>query len=159
MLSNTTCATSCLTGYGNTSDPGVCVLCDILCIVCYEVGDNCSSCNQTSPSRAYLFDNTTVGYTQCVNPCPDGYFANTTSRACELCDGNCTECNFNSTYCYACQSGFSWYNYKCLSPCITGLYQFYDNSTNTSNCSQCPNVCLSCDNYTVCTACTLSGPN
>jgi hypothetical protein len=28
MLSNTTCATSCLPGYGYTFDPSLCVLCD-----------------------------------------------------------------------------------------------------------------------------------
>lgn len=35
MLSKTTCATSCLTGYGPTSDPSLCVLCSTLCSACF----------------------------------------------------------------------------------------------------------------------------
>lgn len=82
MLSGTTCATSCLSGYGMTADPSLCVLCDVQCIVCYDLSDNCTSCKTSGGNAAYLYDNTTAGYFQCVNPCPTGYFANTTSRAC-----------------------------------------------------------------------------
>lgn len=98
-----------------------------------------------------------MGYSQCVNPCPDGYYKNQTSHECIACDYNCTSCEFNSTYCYACATGYNWYRYSCLNPCITGLYQSFDTSKNTSNCSECPNVCYTCTNYTVCTVCTLSG--
>ena len=84
MLSGTTCATSCLTGYGVTSDPSFCVLCDSKCSACFEMADNCTSCKSASPNTAYLYYNDTVFYYQCVNPCPTGYYAfvNGTSRTC-----------------------------------------------------------------------------
>lgn len=82
MLRNTTCATSCLSGYGPTPDPAVCVKCDSDCLACYGLGDNCSSCKTNNPNKGFLYDNSTTGYTMCVNPCPDGYWANSTSQAC-----------------------------------------------------------------------------
>lgn len=152
MLSNTTCATSCLTGYGLTPDPGVCVLCNSDCLVCYGVGDNCTVCKTTNV-RGYLYDNTTLGYTTCVDPCPDGYWANSTSQACELCHSNCTLCATSPTHCLECVVGFGWYNYNCWMPCPTGYYY----SNGGLNCTKCINVCYACTDATVCSICTLSG--
>lgn len=43
-LSNYTCDTTCLTGFGQTDDPGLCVFCNLYCSACYRQWDNCSAC-------------------------------------------------------------------------------------------------------------------
>ena len=155
MLSNTTCATTCLTGYGYTFDPSLCVLCDKNCTTCFGVADNCTVCKSGSPYTSYLYFNSTQGYSQCLNPCPPSYFANTTARTCDLCDPNCTACITKSTYCTACVIGYGYYQHYCFMPCPTGFY--YTNGT--SNCSLCNITCQQCLNSTDCTVCMTSGPN
>jgi hypothetical protein len=153
MLSGTTCNTSCLTGYGPTTDPAVCILCDLKCTACYDLADNCTTCKSTGANASYLYDNTTIGYSQCVLTCPAGTFINSTARTCDLCDANCTTCAINSTYCYSCVVGYGWAYYNCFMPCPDG--RFFENT----NCSKCPNTCAICSSLTVCSVCTLSGVN
>jgi len=157
MLSNTTCATSCLTGYGATSDPSLCVLCSSYCSACFEVADNCTTCKSASPWTSYLFYNSSLFYYQCVNPCPLGYYSyvNGSSRTCELCDPSCTSCKTNATYCMSCVTGYGFYKNFCYMPCNVGFY--YTNGT--SNCTVCPAICQVCSTATNCTVCTTTSPN
>lgn len=157
MLSNTTCSTSCLSGYGLTADPSLCVLCSTYCTTCYGVADNCTVCKTTPSSvKSYLYYNTTLFYSQCLTNCAaysPGYFANTTSQTCDLCDPSCYSCLTNATHCTSCTTGYGFYNYVCYRPCNTGFY--YTNGT--SNCTACAAVCSICTTATNCSVCTTTG--
>ncbi len=146
LLSGTTCAPLCLTGYGNTTDPALCVLCSTNCTMCYEVYDNCSICK----NNYYLYLNPILGYTNCYNPCPPLYFANTTAKTCDICHANCTTCMKNKTYCQSCVSGYGWYNFNCFNPCM----DFFYSSNSTSNCTKCMTGCITCTDNITCSVCT-----
>lgn len=75
-LSGTTCASSCLTGYGSTTNTSLCVLCDAKCVACDQLSTNCSSCTTTAPNEAFLYG------TQCLTTCPTGYFSDTITHKC-----------------------------------------------------------------------------
>lgn len=63
-LSGTTCNETCLNGYGDTFDGSYCILCDLLCKVCFELDYNCSSCTVSGPNRAFLWEaNSSCEYT------------------------------------------------------------------------------------------------
>lgn len=47
-LSGSTCSSSCLTGYGITSDPLVCLLCSTECLTCAYGASNCTNCSTSS---------------------------------------------------------------------------------------------------------------
>lgn len=130
----------------------MCVLCSTLCVNCENTLNNCSSC-KTSPTslRSFLFVNDS-STSCCLKVCPAGYWANTTSNACELCHPNCTTCT-NYDKCYSCASGYSWYGYTCYLPCNSGFWN------NTANCTLCNSLCAECSDATTCSICTLSGTN
>jgi hypothetical protein len=65
MLSDKTCHTSCLQGYGRSSDVAVCLLCSTLCTACEYAANNCTACKST----AFLFYNVSLYYYQCVISC------------------------------------------------------------------------------------------
>jgi len=155
LLNNNTCYNICTTGYGYTNDPATCVWCSVYCTSCYDIADNCSTCHSAGPYASFLYINDTEGYFNCLKTCPSGYFANTTTRICDLCDPTCTTCKTNSTYCLSCLTGYGWYNYVCYQPCNAGYYY----SNNNTNCSQCPLTCSDCVNFTTCTVCTLNVSN
>ena len=155
MLNNYSCLTTCTTGYGNTSDPAVCIWCNLKCRACFEVFDNCTLCQTSGTYKSFLYYNDTLGYYTCVTTCPDGYFANTTQNTCDLCDHVCLTCSINSTYCYSCVSGYGWSNYYCYQPCNDGYYY----SNNNTNCTQCNLTCILCTDQLTCSSCTLNGTN
>ncbi len=88
--------------------------------------------------------------------CPVGMYANTTDRVCYLCDPECLSCQFNSSYCYSCDTalGYAWLNFACLSSCPTPYFL----SNSSANCTICSSYCQSCTGTaTNCSVCTLSG--
>lgn len=155
LLNNNTCYNICTTGFGYTDDPALCVWCNIYCTSCYAVADNCSSCYTNGSNSSFLYVNDTAGYSNCVKTCPAGYFGNTTTYTCDLCDPSCTTCKNTATYCFSCLTGYGWNNYACYQPCDIGFY--YTNNNN--NCTQCPSLCSECINASVCTVCNTNGSN
>lgn len=92
MLNNYSCLTICKSGFGYTSDPAVCVFCDLHCVTCFGVFDNCTKCQTSGIWKSYLFYNDSLGYDTCISPCPSGlpaYYVNTTINTCMLCDAAC----------------------------------------------------------------------
>lgn len=143
-LSGTTCASSCLAGYGATTDIKVCVLCDVKCAVCYQAFNNCSSCTASVANEAFL-----IG-TQCVNPCPAGYAADTANHTCVACGNSaCLSCSAtNLSYCYLCNSTTYWYQFDCYSPCPPQTF------VNGTNCTACDISCAVCTGApTPCSTC------
>ena len=141
-LNNNSCLTTCTTGYGITSDPAVCIYCNLYCSSCYEYFDNCSACKSVAPWSSFLIENYTLGYFTCVPECGVGYFENTTSRTCDYCNYECLTCDLKADRCYSCIATYGWYNYTCNSPCQSGFFL----STNGSNCTVCNSTCISCLN-------------
>ena len=129
-----------------------CVFCDLRCLVCFELADNCSVCKSTGTYASFLY---TVN-SSCLASCPIGYYGNNTDRTCYPCDLACISCKTLPTYCYECNTatGYGWNNYACYNPCPIGTF-----STNsTANCSACSPYCITCENTsTTCTSCTLTG--
>lgn len=92
MLNNHSCLTICKSGFGYTPDPAVCIFCDLHCVTCYGVFDNCTKCQTGGIWKSYLYYNDSLGYSICVNPCPSGlpaYYVNATINTCMLCDAVC----------------------------------------------------------------------
>lgn len=129
VLSGTTCDSTCQVGYGATAS-GICIACTTYCTSCSLLSTNCTSC-ESSPSQYYLLTISTD--TSCVNPCPVGYFINSTILSCVLCPTGCYDCT-SKTVCYTCNPTYLYYNKLCYKPCPLGTYQF-----NSTNCSKCDN--------------------
>ena len=128
-----------------------CVLCDVRCVVCYELGTNCTVCKPSgSFASFYLSTNNS-----CLASCPVGMYANYTDRTCYPCDPSCVSCRTTPTYCYECNTtlGYAWNSYTCYNPCPIGT--FINNVTNCTNCSP---YCVECaTTSTTCSVCTLTG--
>lgn len=63
LLSGTTCSSTCLSGYGITSDAVTCIKCNDTCTACAYTSTNCSACQTSGTYAAFLYYNPTVGYT------------------------------------------------------------------------------------------------
>lgn len=157
-LSNTTCSLTCLSGYGQQTVPNFCIKCDVKCTSCFDDPLNCSACVKSGPNQAYVYTaDPLVAYSECVNPCPAGTFANKTTQTCDPCNTNCSTCINSVNYCLSCKdtsSGFTfgWANWICYDPCPA---QYMLDGTN---CTKCSPYCLVCTGVsTSCTSCTLSG--
>ena len=127
----------------------------------------CVQC-QPAPYCITCLNATAAGCTQCslpydlynsactlTNACPSiGYYLDTTSRTCKLCDTSCYQCSSNSSSnCTACASPYYLINSKCALTCPYG----YITLTTSRICQAspgCGTYCLSCyDNNYTCTAC------
>jgi hypothetical protein len=160
MLNNYSCYTTCKPTFGYTEDPSVCIFCDLHCVTCYNVFDNCTTCQTSGTWKSYLYYNDLLGYNTCVSPCPSGipaYYVNTTTNICELCDPVCESCSKNASYCYNCTAGYGWSNYYCYNPCPTVPAYYFSNLG--LNCSKCNLTCIACTDTLTCSACTLNGSN
>ena len=146
------CLASCPTGYFGSSN--VCYQCytsssiPYSCATCLAGAyNNCDSCN----SPYYLYPNTGG---QCLGPCPDGYWGQSSDWTCQQCytiSGPtyypCSTCSAGNAYnqCTSC-SGYYLYSGECLSSCPNGYY------ISDSTCQQCF-VGSSPTNYS-CTTCS-----
>ena len=155
MLSNTTCFTSCMTGYGqNTSDILICIQCEENCSSCTDHPKNCTACLVGFYKYFNGLDNL------CVKDCVNGTFI--TGFVCALCDPTCGNCSIASTNCTSCSPGYYIYNNLCTNSCP--INYFFDSTTwsciscSTTNCFSglsCPpdyfmngNICVdTCPNY------------
>ncbi len=77
------CKSVCWPGWGYIVDSQYCVACNSRCVSCYNLATNCSSCKTTGTSAGFMLITSNITNTgNCYNPCPTGYYANTTSRQC-----------------------------------------------------------------------------
>mgnify|MGYP000876556740 FL=1 len=171
------CLASCPTGYYADSSTKTCQSCHVRstspfsCRTCNAGGSsNCQSCTENT----YLYPNT---YGECIDPCPDGYWGDTTTWTCQPCYNNpdgtdrkeCETCfGPAATSCLTCPTGTYYFSVdkSCLSTCPPGYYanglsnpnnlcvQCYQNNSPTSpdgTCLTCngpySNNCLSCGKF------------
>ncbi|CAD8102627.1 unnamed protein product [Paramecium sonneborni] len=115
------------------------------CLKCYH---GCSSC------FGQLINQCLTCYPDYVlyqNQCLDAYCPKTTyqqSDICIPCDKNCWTCNAQQP-CLSCQSGYFYFNSKCITKCPNGYFA----NTNNQQCTQCKQNCQICDNANNCSYC------
>ena len=160
-LSGTECLNPCPSGYWGNNATRTCQQCfantsssPFSCATC-SAGSNssCTSCNAGS----YLYPSTGLG--QCLDPCPDGYWGDNTTKTCQQCfirtsssPFSCATCSNggNSNECDSCSNGKYLHPSsgpgECLSSCPKGFWG--DSSANT--CEPCytntaePYSCATC---------------
>ena len=115
FLSGNTCSAGCLAGYGQVTGSNICILCDLRCTACSINSTYCSACQSIAPNNAFLYLST------CVNPCPNGTFANTATRTCDPCVSKCVVCS-DSLSCTTCLAGYTLRSGLCDSNCPQGKY-------------------------------------
>ena len=75
----------------------------------------------------------------CILTCPNGYYAKSDSKTCELCSANCETCNDNESNCLSCSAGKYIMNSNCIDTCPNGYFSL------GSSCTKCDNTCENCD--------------
>ena len=155
---------TCQSCHVSSTSPFSCRSCD------GGLPSNCISCT----ANTYLYPNT---YGQCLDPCPDGFWGDTTTWKCQPCynpGGSpvrkaCATCfGGGATSCLSCPTGTYYFSVDktCLSTCPPGYYhnglsnpnnlcvQCYQNNPPSSpdgTCLTCngpySNNCLSCGNF------------
>jgi len=139
------CDTGCPSNQYIIPSTLTCGLCNTQCLTCSAV-DTCTSCGLTSTGlNLYLHIDA-----KCYQTCPSGFFGNTTTHDCVVCDGSCSGCTLSATNCLNCSGG----NYRQIGSnacgsCATGYY----GDVATTLCTVCPTGCSKCTSATVCTEC------
>ena len=119
----------------------ICEVCQPPCSACFNTSTNCLSCLSKYNSNIYYFlSNVCYG-----SVCPDGYYANTSSRLCIKCQSNCPTCTSSS--CLSCLSPLILYQGVCYQDCPTGTY------SDSSSCSSCLSICKTCLSSDICLSC------
>ena len=133
---------------------GNCSSCSSLCLTCFLVYDNCTSC-YTNTSNAYLYNGT------CLTSCPVFYYSSLANGLCVLCSTlsmGCDNCTSAST-CGTCNwaQGYVFLSNHCYLATPLGYY----NSTGyalpcdaTKDCATCYGQAFNC---TACISLNLEG--
>lgn len=137
VKSGNTCSTSCIAGYGITSNDYSCVKCNITCTQCSYLDKNCSACQSTGNFSAYLYDDN-LTYPKCMMACPGGTIAINATRTCTPCSTGCTTCISITTNCTSCLASYGLLNSTCYSPCPDRYY------LSGTACLSCSPYCLIC---------------
>ena len=143
MTSDFQCVDVCGIGFFLAS--GNCTQCASPCQTCSAL-NQCNSC-----VSGFFYISTNIITDRCKSICPDGYFANTVSRTCDLCSSSCFKCNVSSNLCIACNGTSYLSGTQCIPSCPDGTFE----NTLSNTCSTCDVGCLStCGvNQFDCTAC------
>ena len=96
------------------------------------------------------------GSTTCTTLCPNGQYANSTSKQCLLCIQSCLTCTAQPSNCLTCGSSVGGQNLflsssKCVLICPNGQW----GNTTDHKCYACSGGCASCTNFGLkyCSAC------
>ena len=139
LSQNNSCVTCNVQGYYQDTTSGTCNLCDTTCQTCSASGPtSCSSC----PSGTYLLSSNH----SCVVCNVQGYYQDTASDTCNLCDSTCLTCSTaGPTNCLSCPSSPSvTYFLSSNNSCVACNVQGYYIDTTTGTCNQCDSTCLTC---------------
>jgi len=110
------CVRNCPVGfYGDITD-FTCKACNASCTACF--GPAATDCkNKPAGCSGTEFKHNDT----CVATCPDGFFENAATKACEACGVNCKTCTSNAI-CTLCNSNFYLNNSICVSTCPDGTF-------------------------------------
>ena len=142
-INSTTCVTTCDDGYYKDMNSNACLPCSSNCLTCVNSDNYCLTCGMSYGLQTYLLA------TDCIFPCPNGFYPNSYTNTCETCDISCLICTGpTSTECTACSNdtvnGVSTIYYLgigqtiCYATCPQGQYI----DANIANlCQQCSSNC------------------
>jgi len=134
------------------------VQCTLPCKTCSDtVLTECLSCYHDLGISTETYYLTTNKF--CYSVCPDGYYEDTITLECELCNSLCKTCEISSTNCTSCvaNSTAKFLNLTasnvgtCLAACPTFSY-----ADALGLCVPCESPCNDCSSKTLCNSC-LSG--
>ena len=147
LTANNSCVSCNVNGYYKDISTQTCKTCDTTCETCSGASDtNCLSCY----SGKYLL----ASNNSCVSCDANGYYKNTSTQTCKVCDPSCQTCTgAAATNCLSCYAGKYLFtaNNSCVSCTGDGVY--IDSGTQTcklcdASCKTCngpsPTSCLSC---------------
>lgn len=141
LLFNGVCYQNCPLNSFLKVNSNICEVCQPPCSACLNTSTFCLSCLSKYNSSSYYFLSN-VCY---ASICPDGYYANTSSRLCIKCSSNCPTCTASS--CLSCVSPLILYQGVCYQDCPSGTY------SNSSSCSSCLSICKACLSNEICLSC------
>ncbi|ESU41109.1 Variant-specific surface protein, partial [Giardia duodenalis] len=167
---------ACADGYFKNSDTAAttdsCIGCDDEnCATCTEAGNNkCSKC-KTTGNKTYLKGEAGTGTCVAADGCGDGSYADTSSKECKACHGDCATCvGAENVDCTKCKAGNSKDYLKVLDAengsgqCVATeeeckseatYFLVTDTATSTKTCYPCE--ASSRSGVTNCLTCTASG--
>ena len=135
-VDDNTCATCTAPGYYIVSATQTCELCDASCKTCNgPAATNCLTCY----TGKYLL----AANNSCVSCNIDGYYQDTGTQTCKLCDTSCKTCSGTAaTNCLSCPTGkyLLAANNSCVSCDVDGYFQ----DTDTQTCKACHASCKTC---------------
>ena len=154
-------SSSCLSCYpGRLFMASQCLICNSLCNTYDIIIKNCTSC------ASGLFLSKALTLWTCCITCPDGYYGETSTFICNLCDVSCLTCNgATMSQCLTCPNGRYLSGSQCLfcdSNCVncsgsaTQCTSCETNEflSNALTCDLCNSTCKTCDlNANKCTGC------
>ena len=136
LAANNSCVSCDVDGYYQDTLAQTCEACDTSCQTCSgSAATNCLSC----PTGKYLL----ASNNSCVSCDVDGYYLDSATQTCNICDPDCETCSGSSaTNCLSCYTGkyLLTANNSCVSCNVNGYYQ--DISTQT--CKTCDTTCQTC---------------
>ncbi len=153
-LQNSSCVSTCATGYVSISDSVSLPSSNYtayVCKACQSIFQFCSTCIVNACSTCH------IGYIisfnkACVAACPSGYL--NVSNICVSCNPECKACINIQNNCTSCNTGYLLYKNtssninECLTNCISGAFAFGE------VCLSCSSPCLTCVNSsTSCLSC------
>ena len=142
ISSNSTCNSTCSSGYYGDPSDNQCKICDSNCKTCNQSGSNfCTSCNSG------VFLQNPIGPTSCGTQCPNGLYKNITNHTCLLCNSLCETCQGpSSSDCITCYSPhYLVYSSAAASSCQSTCLQKYYGDDSDRKCKNCDSTCLTCD--------------
>ena len=145
------CDSNCPSGEYDAGN-GLCALCDANCKTCSTAATHCDSCGIIDGIQYYKYSDNL-----CYSVCPNGYYGESDSLNCKICDSSCDGCSIIATNCIKCKDSTYFIKVgsnQCTSDCGTGYY----GNTNTGKCTVCPIGCNTCSmaaNAITCSSCKL----
>ena len=155
-----TCLAACLAGFYSSQNRCLpclegCTSCTspTTCITCSPGGPTTTAAGVqvTIPPRFIL--QITGRASACVEVCPDGFYADTTSKSCIPCFTNCDKCSA-AAVCQQCKTGFflqsgpTGANSQCLPECPAKTFKSFNGI-----CVPCIDGCAVCSRNNVCDTC------
>eukprot|EP00347_Sterkiella_histriomuscorum_P015521 403356717 len=112
---------------------------EISCLNCAD--SNCIAC--TTKECLQCKSGTFLSNKKCETSCPDGFYADSTSRSCMKCQSDCLKCSGNNYTCSSCSAQTYLFGTSCVKECPKKLY-FQDEAAR--ECKLCDVKCEMCSN-------------
>lgn len=124
------------------------------CQACISPCENCTAENICKTCVANYFLMKSYATSNCLSPCPVGYFSDKSTGECVKCDVACAACASSASLCQICATDY--FLIPDLSKCVSKCPENYYLSVADNKCFRCDPVCRSCTSASSqCTGCNL----